>query len=107
MFIWRDDSIGNEIATHLLDAVNRDVKVFVSVDKYGSILEHAEESRTSFFHKKLNFSEKFQVGFLRLFYGFKESPKFLGDKKSELYLKLLENPNFSLESGLLIDKHPI
>ena len=105
MFIWRDDAIGNEIAEHLLGAVNRGVKVFVSADKYGSILEHTEESRTSFFHKKLNFSEKFQIGFLRLFYGFKESPKFTGDKVSELYKKLIKNENFTLENNKVKKDH--
>ena len=105
MFIWRDDNIGNEIASHLLDAVKKGVKVFVSADRYGSILEHAEETRTSFFHKELNFSEKFQVGFLRLFYGFKESPKFLGDKKSQVYKELIENPNFSLENNVIKKDH--
>ena len=105
MFIWRDDGIGNEIARHLLDAVNRGVKVFVSVDKYGSILEHAEEVRTSFFHKKISFAEKFQIGFLRFFYGFKESPKFSGDTESELFKQLIANPNFSLENNTIKKDH--
>jgi len=52
MFIWRDDEIGNRLAQAVLKSADRGVKATISVDKYGSVLEHLEESRKSFFHKK-------------------------------------------------------
>ena len=51
MFNWRDDKIGNLLAETVLKAADRGVKTTLSIDKYGSVLEHLEESRTSFFHK--------------------------------------------------------
>ena len=39
MFIWRDDAIGNEMAEAVLAAAERGVKVTISVDRYGVVLE--------------------------------------------------------------------
>ena len=50
MFIWRDDAIGNRIAAALLEAADRGVQVDISVDRYGVVLEKAEECKRSFFH---------------------------------------------------------
>ena len=45
MFIWRDDNIGNKIAKAIIDAANRGVKVNISVDRYGVVLEKSEENK--------------------------------------------------------------
>ena len=58
MFIWRDDNIGNIIGEAVLEAANRGVKVDISKDKYGVVLEKSEEVKKSFFHKKQTLSEK-------------------------------------------------
>ena len=42
MFIWRDDAIGNTVAEAVLRAADRGVSVFISVDRYGVVLEKAE-----------------------------------------------------------------
>ena len=52
MFIWRDDRIGNRMAEAVLNAADRGVKVQISVDRYGVVLEKCEESKGSFFHKE-------------------------------------------------------
>ena len=39
MFIWRDDEIGNRVAAAVLGAADRGVKVNISVDRYGVVLE--------------------------------------------------------------------
>ena len=57
MFIFRYDNIGCKIANALYLAANRGVKVYLSMDKYGVILESAEESKQSFFHKKVRHFE--------------------------------------------------
>ena len=58
MFIWRDDKIGNRMAEAVLSAAERGVKVEISVDRYGVLLEKSEECKRSFFHKTQSFSEK-------------------------------------------------
>ena len=45
MFIWRDDEIGNAIAAELLSAAERGVRVDITVDRYGVVLEKAEEAK--------------------------------------------------------------
>ena len=43
MFIWRGDNIGKTVAQAVLNAAEREVKVFISVDRYGLVLEKCEE----------------------------------------------------------------
>ena len=52
MFIWRDDSIGNQMAEAVINAAERDVRVSIIKDKIGSIFEKEEENKKSFFHWK-------------------------------------------------------
>ncbi len=61
MFIWRDDEIGNEIGKHVYDAANRGVKIFISIDRFGYVLEKAEEYKKSFFHRNPSLYEKFKI----------------------------------------------
>ena len=68
MFIWRDDEIGNLIGKHLLDAANRGVKIYISIDRFGYVLEKAEEYKKSFFHRELSFLEKIKVRIIELGY---------------------------------------
>ena len=75
MFIWRDDNIGNEIGKACLEAANRGVKVFISIDRYGVVLEKSEESKKSFFHKKQSIIEKIKIQALKIFYPMKGSSK--------------------------------
>ena len=88
MFIWRDDSIGNQIARECVAAADRGVKVTISKDTYGSICEHAEESGTSFFHKQLSSSEKIKINYLKKTYknAITSDAK---DSESSLYKKLM------------------
>lgn len=97
MFIWRDDFIGNEIAKAVLDAANRGVMVFISVDRYGVVLEKSEESKKSFFHKKTSFLEKIKISALKLFYPMKGSSKNSNEIKSKLYLEIIKHPNIEIE----------
>jgi len=68
MFIWRADSIGCAVAGALLDAADRGVKVEISVDRYGFVLEKCEESTHSFFHSKPTVSESVKIASLKLLY---------------------------------------
>ena len=96
MFIWRDDSIGNRMAKAVLCAADRGAKVKISVDRYGMVLEKAEESMSSFFHRAPSAVERIKIGSLRIFYrlGKNKNPK----KKTEnpLYLKIMAHPNIEV-----------
>ena len=96
MFIWRDDSIGNQIARECVAAADRGVKVTISKDTYGSICEHAEESGTSFFHKHLSSSEKIKINYLKKTYknAITSDAK---DSESSLYKKLMSHPNIQVQ----------
>ena len=48
MFIWREDEIGLKIAEELLKAADRGVSITIEKDRYGLLLEYAEESQRSF-----------------------------------------------------------
>ena len=76
MFIWRDDTIGNRMGEAVLSAAERGVKVDISVDRYGVVLEKAEECKRSFFHKKQSCTERIKTRVLELFYLMPENPDF-------------------------------
>ena len=105
MFIWRDDEIGNRLAQAVLSAAERGVKVLLSVDKYGSVLEHVEENRLSFFHKKTDFSEKAKIWGLTVFYPEHRQGRRPRDCESELYQKILFHPNITLEKDIFKADH--
>ena len=97
MFIWRDDTIGNRIASECLKAADRGVEITISKDLYGSVCEHAEESGKSFFHKKTKLSEKLKINTLKSLY---KNPieKNTKDSESELYKKIISHPNIHVQS---------
>ncbi len=97
MFIWRDDEIGNRMAAAICEAADRGVKVTLSVDRYGVVLEKSEESRLSFFHKRQTLSERIKSRALSLFYPMKGAPKRARDKKSPLYERICAHPNITLD----------
>lgn len=99
MFIWRDDEIGNRIAKSILDAANRGVKVKLSIDRYGVILEKSEELKKSFFHKKTNLIEKIKILILKTFYPMKNTPKKVKENYSELYNKIISNENITVDKA--------
>lgn len=99
MFIWRDDVIGNKVAESLLHAANKGVSIELSIDRYGCILEHAEEYKLSFFHRKLKLLEKIQVKLLQL------SDKKLAvkgktkSKSVKLYNDIISHPKIKIDAN--------
>ena len=97
MFIWRDDAIGNRIAAAVLAAAERGVQVDISVDRYGVVLEKAEECKKSFFHKRQTLAEKVKTAALELIYPMPGAPKRAGDEESPLYRAVMSHPNIRVE----------
>lgn len=93
MFIWRDDNIGNKIAMAILNAAERGVKVHLSIDRYGVVLEKSEEYQKSFFHKTQTFSEKIKIKTLQFMYPENSKKGYIKDEYSEIYTRIMEHPN--------------
>ena len=96
MFIWRADCIGIKIARELLKAANRGVDVQISVDRYGLVLELAEESMLSFFHQSPTLLERVKAGALKWFYKTKRVNFSLQKEACTLRDKLLNHKNVAV-----------
>ena len=97
MFIWRDDAIGNRIAAAVLAAAQRGVQVDISVDRYGVVLEKAEESKKSFFHKRQTLTERLKTATLEILYPMPGAPKRERDEETELYRAVMDHPHIRVE----------
>ena len=97
MFIWRDDEIGNEMARATLAAAERGVQVRISVDRYGVVLEKAEECMRSFFHKSQSPIERIKSRILATAYPTPRMHYPVKDTESDLYLAIMAHPNISVE----------
>ncbi|MBR2812113.1 MAG: phosphatidylserine/phosphatidylglycerophosphate/cardiolipin synthase family protein [Solobacterium sp.] len=98
MFIWREDRIGLEIAEELLEAADRGVMITIEKDRYGLILEYAEESQCSFCHSP-DLLDRIQIHVLGLIYNRNQYRKQLETGRSTLYRKLLEHPNVRMKDS--------
>lgn len=105
MFIWRDDVIGNRVAQAVLDAADRGVAVKISVDRYGVVLEKAEECKRSFFHKRQSVAEKVKTKALELFYPMEGAIKGPQDRESDLYRAIMAHPNIRLSRDVFKADH--
>ena len=97
MFIWREDAIGIRLANAVLSAAGRGVRVTISVDRVGMILERCEEQGRSFFHRNPDVIERFKIAFLKRFY-----PENFGIAKKQsdcpgLLERILSHPNIVVE----------
>lgn len=96
MFIWRDDGIGQRMAQAVLTAADRGAQVFLSIDRYGVVLEKCEECKKSFFHKKQTLLEKGKSRLLSLCYPMPGAPKKAADEESELYRRIMRHPRITV-----------
>ena len=65
MFVWRNDTIGNEIGRAVLRAAKRGVKVKIKKDRGTIMYERIEMNRKSFFHTDLTFATRLKYGVFR------------------------------------------
>ena len=105
MFIWRDDDIGNRMAEAVLSAADRGVKVYLSVDRYGVVLEKCEECKKSFFHKTQTLTERFKIAALEWMYPENGMPGRVPDEYSELYQRITTHPNITVSADLFKADH--
>ncbi len=105
MFIWRDDRIGNAVARAIFDAANRGVRVYLSIDRVGAVLEGAEEYCTSFFHRKYTFVEKIKIGVIKLLYPSLSAKKKRVDCDDSLYNEIINHPNVTASTKICKADH--
>ncbi len=104
MFIWREDGIGLEIAGELLKAADRGVSVVIEKDRYGLLMEYAEESQRSFCHSP-DLWERIQIEAMCLACSRNLFGRRLQVKRSVLYRKLKEHPNVLMTDDRMTRDH--
>ena len=105
MFIWRDDAIGNRIGEAVLAAAERGVRVTISVDRYGVVLEKAEECMRSFFHKKQSPIERIKSRILATAYPTPGMKYPIKDEESPLYRAIMAHPCITVERDVFKADH--
>ena len=105
MFIWRDDRIGNRMAQAVLAAADRGVTVYISVDRYGVVLEKCEECKRSFFHKEQTLTEKMKSRLLEVFYPENTQPGAVKDEHTDLYQRIMAHPNIRVSADVFKADH--
>lgn len=105
MFIWRGDNIGKTIAQAVLNAAERGVEVFISVDRYGLVLEKCEECSHSFFHEKPKFQELVKIKTLEFFYPTLKDKKAPKADHGLLLEKMLSHPNIKVSRDIFKADH--
>lgn len=104
MFIWRDDAIGNEIASELIHAADRGVKIFIIKDKVGSIFEKEEENKLSLFHREFDFKTYFEQKTMALLY-FRYLKGRVKISENQNLNKMLDHPNIVVDRDQLRYDH--
>lgn len=107
MFIWRADRIGLDIARALLAAADRGVRIQISIDRYGVVLEKCEESTHSFFHEKLTLIERIKITSLKCFYPalHPKSPLPPPAEHAALRVRMLTHPNITVSRDIFKADH--
>ena len=105
MFIWRNDNIGNILAKELYEAASRGVKVNISIDRYGMILELSEEYRSSFFHEKPSLFEKISIKTLEIVYPKLHIKGIKNKGLSEFAVEFINHENINVSRNILKKDH--
>ena len=105
MFIWRDDVIGNRMAEAVLKAADKGVSVYISIDRYGVVLEKCEECKRSFFHKQQSLPEKMKICALGQVYPQNGRPGKVKDVDTALYKRIMEHPNIEVSADVFKADH--
>ena len=104
MFIWREDKIGLSIAEELLKAADRGVSITIEKDRYGLLLEYAEESQRSFFHSP-DLIDRIMIKILCLTNNKELLNNHLYTDRNKLYYKLKNHPNVIMIDDIKTKDH--
>ncbi|MBE6595122.1 MAG: phosphatidylserine/phosphatidylglycerophosphate/cardiolipin synthase family protein [Ruminococcaceae bacterium] len=104
MFIWREDAIGCRMAEAVLTAADNGARVYISVDRYGLVLEKAEEAKKSFFHEHPTVTERIKIKYLELCYpnGGSKDKK---EARGPLFQRVMTHPNITVSRDVFKADH--
>lgn len=104
MFIWREDAIGCRMAEAVLTAADNGARVKISVDRYGLVLEKAEEAKKSFFHERPTLAERVKIKYLELCYqnGGSKNKK---ETRGPLFQRIMTHPNVTVSRDVFKADH--
>lgn len=92
-FLWRDDEVGNRLGAAILDAAERGVSIIIHKDRIAAVYEYMGGNKQSFFHKRINPTQRLQAWFLGTVYRAKGSFK---QKPNALAEAILGHPNITV-----------
>jgi cardiolipin synthase len=102
-FVWRDDETGNMLASALLRAANRGVRVLIRKDRKGANYEYYAGTRQSFFHKQIDLTQRLQTYFLHQVY---PAPRgSIRQRPNVLAEALLAHPNVEVDCQRKLHDH--
>jgi cardiolipin synthase len=67
-FLWCDDECGNAVGSALLRAADRGVRIAIRKDRIGATYEYFGGNTQSFFHKRIDATQRLQAWFLKVVY---------------------------------------
>ncbi len=107
--VWRDDFIGNKMATMLLRAADRGVQVTIVKDQLGAVAEFGDRNNQSFFNKNI-YRKNLKLYLLSIASLYFYSKRFIFrsypfQKENKLYKRLLEHPNIKLFTDQELNDH--
>lgn len=102
-FVWRDDETGNMLASALLRAAQRGVRIHIQKDRVGANYEYYAGSRQSFFHKEIALSQWVQTRLLHIVYPRPRGP--FRQRPNVLAEALLAHPLVTVEHGKRLFDH--
>jgi cardiolipin synthase len=92
-FLWCDDDCGNTVGRALLRAADRGVRISIKKDRIGATYEYFGGNKQSFFHKRIDTTQRLQTWFLKIVY---PSWGSLRQRPNSLVDALLAHPNVSV-----------
>ncbi len=104
MFMWSDDPTGNEVASALLDAAERGVKIIIHKDQCAVMFERGSGSGQSMFHKGLvRIRDMVGATLMRWAYPEGAPAKRVKQQPNSLADRLAAHPNVKIESRARYD----
>ena len=102
-FVWRDDETGNMLASAILRAANRGVRIEIQKDRIGANYEYFGGNHQSFFHKRFDFTQLLQTLFLHTSYRGTAGP--IRQRANVLAQAMLKHPGIQIHHEEKIFDH--
>jgi phosphatidylserine/phosphatidylglycerophosphate/cardiolipin synthase-like enzyme len=106
MYVWRGDEVGVGLAEEVLGSAERGVKWIIEKDRGAAPIEHAELSRRSVFHPKLNFVEGVTSWYLHRTMRDPQEKDLSNQKQLQTILnRFIDHPNIEMDRDVNYKDH--